>query len=78
MLDQANSEFVNAAVTVLRYVVYAWLAAMALAFAFWLIVMALRAFGWIWGGIGEFFWWVPRLFRSEEEKAKKRLRDLGY
>ena len=78
MLDQANSEFVNTVVTVLRYAVYAWLAAMALALAFWLITVALRALGWIWKGIGEFFWWVPRLLRSEEEKAKKRLRDLGY
>lgn len=78
MLDQASSEFVNTVVTVLRYAVYAWLAAMALALALWLITVALRALGWAREGIGEFFWWVPCLFRSEEDKAKKRLRDLGY
>lgn len=80
MLDEANSEFINTAVTVLRYGVYLWLGVGALALAIWLLA-------WLWGLFAKLIEIVGRavravmprfLWRSDVDEARQRMRDLGY
>lgn len=69
MLTQENAEFVNGVVTFLRYAFYLWLFfwGVYLAFKFVLIPLG-RRLQWLWDWSG----------KSAAERAKKRMRDLGY
>lgn len=69
MLDEANAGFINGAVTIIRWSFY--LAA---------LIVALRAakalFGWLWMSIKKRM--GPVTPKAEIEKARQRMRDLGY
>lgn len=73
MLDQANSEFVNSIVTAIRYGVYGVIGLAALTAA---VVTAIIVLKWIWSGIKWAFWWDGQ--SAADDKAKRRMRDLGY
>lgn len=65
MLDKANSDFVNGAVTVIRWMFY--LVGAMLAFG-----AAWRLLSWAWKQM------APTTEKGEIDKARQRMRDMGY
>jgi hypothetical protein len=65
MLSEANASFVNGAVTIVRWFVYITLAMLAIGAAW-------SALAWLWEQIR------PVTDKSELEKARRHMRDLGY
>lgn len=78
MLDEANGNFVNGVVTVVRYLVYGWLALFALGAALWVLSRLWLILSDLWTGTAKIFR-IPRpIWESDIDKAKRRMRDLGY
>lgn len=69
MLTEENADFINGAITFLRYAFYYWLGFWALYFVFKYVLAPLgRKLQWLWN-------WSDR---ATAERVKKRMRDLGY
>lgn len=96
MLDEANRNFVNGVVTVIRYGVYLWIAIAVLAISVWMLTClwavvsrGIEAVGAVLKPVFAPAAWIIRACRrvldrlgmprqSAIEKARRRMRDLGY
>lgn len=65
MLDEANATFVNGLVTFVRWFVYITLTMLA-------VGAACKALAWLWRQLR------PITYKSELERARRHMRDLGY
>lgn len=96
MLDEANSNFVNGVVTVIRWGFYAASALIAIAITMallgalgslllkvWRYIADLLSplflpIRWLMSGGGKLMGWLGAPRRSALEKARRRMRELGY